>query len=261
VIEEGGSLAGRVAVVTGAAGAIGTALVRHFVAAGADVIATDLVDPDPASWDGSDQVTPVVCDVAEPSGIEQLVADAVRRHGRLDILVNNAGVYDTIASAMRIEPEQWDRDIQVNLSGPFYATRAVLPHMLAQRWGRIINISSISSAGAYKQASYGATKAGLLGLTSTVAAEFAPAGITANAVLPGLIATAKVRAAPADILAAAVDAIPAGHMGDVADIAELVTFLAGPAAGYINGAAIPVDGGAMLLQLRFSRPSSLGAGL
>ena len=103
--------------------------------------------------------------------------------------MNNAGVFDQIGSTLRFEPAAWDHDVQVNLSGPFYATRAVLPGMLERRWGRIVNISSMSSRGAYKQPSYGATKEGLIGLTKTVALEFAAAGITANAVLPGLIAT------------------------------------------------------------------------
>ena len=130
---------------------------------------------------------------------------------------------------------------------------AVLPHMIEQRWGRIINISSMSSGGAYKQVTYGATKTGLIGLTRAVASEYAPIGITSNAVLPGLIGTAKARAAPDDIIAAALATIPAGRMGEPEEIGAMVAYLAGPAAAYINGAAIPVDGGTMLLNLKFSR--------
>ena len=114
------------------------------------------------------------------------MSDAIARCGGIDILVNNAGVFDQIGSTLRVDPAAWDHDVQVNLSGPFYATRAVLPGMLERRWGRIVNISSMSSRGAYKQPSYGATKEGLIGLTKTVALEFAAAGITANAVVPGL---------------------------------------------------------------------------
>ena len=147
--------------------------------------------------------------------------------------------------------------MQVNLSGPFYASRAVLPGMLERRWGRIVNISSMSSRGAYKQPSYGATKEGLIGLTKTVALEFAAAGITANAVLPGLIATPKALAAPDDIMRAALDAIPANRLGTPEEVGDLVAFLASESAAYINGAAITVDGGTTLLQLKFARKSSL----
>ena len=154
-----------------------------------------------------------------------------RAAGAVDILVNNAGVFDQIGSTLRFEPAAWDHDVQVNLSGPFYATRAVLPGMLERRWGRIVNISSMSSRGAYKQPSYGATKEGLIGLTKTVALEFAAAGITANAVLPGLIATPKALAAPDDIMRAAVDAIPAGRLGTPEEVGDLVAFLASDAAG------------------------------
>ena len=141
--------------------------------------------------------------MSERANVDATVAEAIARCGSVDILVNNAGVFDQIGSTLRFEPAAWDHDVQVNLSGPFYATRAVLPGMLERRWGRIINISSMSSRGVYKQPSYGATKEGLIGLTKTVALEFAAGGITANAVLPGLIATAKALAAPEDIMRAA----------------------------------------------------------
>ena len=154
----------------------------------------------------------------------------------------------------RIDPDVWDRYVQVNLSGPFYVIRAVLPHMVERRWGRIVNLSSISSTeGGYRQAHYTAAKAGLIGLTRSIALEFATAGITCNAVLPGPIATEKLSAVPDDVLAAALESIPARRMGTPADIAAAVRFLASPAAGYVNGISMPVDAGAMLLQFRFAR--------
>ena len=144
--------------------------------------------------------------------------------------------------------------VRVNLSGPFYVIRAVLPHMVERRWGRIVNLSSISSTeGGYRQAHYTAAKAGLIGLTRSIALEFATAGITCNAVLPGPIDTDKLAAVPDDVLASALESIPARRMGTPADIAAAVRFLASPEAAYVNGISMPVDAGAMLLQFRFAR--------
>jgi 3-oxoacyl-[acyl-carrier protein] reductase len=242
------SLAGRVALVTCAGGGLGSAMVAALAAAGARVHAADLQAPDPTQWDGD--VVPLAFDIADVAAVD----DAFRNAGPVDILVNNAGVFDVITSLTRVTDEQWERDLRINLSGPFYATHAVLPHMVEQRWGRIINISSMSSGGAYKQVTYGATKTGLIGLTRAIASEFAPAGITSNAVLPGLIGTAKARSAPDDILNAALATIPAARLGEPDEVGALVAYLASPAAAYINGAAIPIDGATMLLNLKFSRP-------
>jgi NAD(P)-dependent dehydrogenase (short-subunit alcohol dehydrogenase family) len=247
-----------VALVTGATGGLGRAIVGALRRDGARIVAVDLVAPDPDLWErAGPEIVGLACDVADRAGVDATVAEAIARCGAVDILVNNAGVFDQIGSTLRFEPAAWDHDVQVNLSGPFYATRAVLPGMLERRWGRIVNISSMSSRGAYKQPSYGATKEGLIGLTKTVALEFAAAGITANAVLPGLIATPKALAAPDDILRAARDAIPADRLGTPEEIGDVVAFLASDAAAYVNGAAITVDGGTTLLQLKFARKSSL----
>jgi NAD(P)-dependent dehydrogenase (short-subunit alcohol dehydrogenase family) len=225
-------------------------MVAALAAEGATVIAADVEPPDPSLWaDLAGRVVPAAFDIADAKAVHESIAAA----GPVDILVNNAGVFDVISSVTRVTDEQWERDLRINLSGPFYAVHAVLPHMIAQRWGRIINISSMSSGGAYKQVTYGATKTGLIGLTRAVASEYAPVGITSNAVLPGLIGTAKARTAPDDITAAALATIPAGRMGEPEEIAAMVAYLAGPAGAYVNGAAIPVDGGTMLLNLKFSR--------
>ena len=258
--DEAHSLTGRVAVVTGAGGGLGTAIVDALATGGATVVATDLAPPDPGRYqaDGN-AIVSMACDVADVVSVDSTIEAVVAQLGRVDILVNNAGVFETFGSVHRITPEQWERDIKVNLSGPFYLTHAVLPHMVSQGWGRIVNISSMSSGGAYKQASYGATKLGLIGLTATVASEFGAAGITCNAVLPGLIGTPKALTAPQDILDGALAAIPAGRFGRAEEIGDMVAYLATPAAAYVNGASIPVDGGTSLLHLRFSRRSSLGA--
>jgi NAD(P)-dependent dehydrogenase (short-subunit alcohol dehydrogenase family) len=248
----------RVALVTGAAGGLGRAIVTSLRRDGATVAAADLEPPDRSLWsvDGP-EIVPLACDMAQFDSVDAMVREAIERCGTVDILVNNAGVFDAIGSTLRLDLDAWDHEVQVNLSGPFYATRAVLPGMLERRWGRIVSISSMSSRGAYKQPSYGATKEGLIGFTKTVALEFAAAGITANAVLPGLIGTPKALTAPDDIMSAAVDAIPAGRLGTPEEVGDLVAFLASDAAAYVNGAAITVDGGTTLLQLRFARRSSL----
>lgn len=230
-----------VALVTGAAGGIGRGIVDRLGADGHVVVGIDKDD----------------CDISDARAVDAFVASVVETHERIDVLVNNAGVFDAVGLVERLDPELWDREIAVNLSAPFFLTRAVLAPMRAQRYGRIVNISSISSGGAYKQAAYGASKLGLISLTRTIANEFAPAGITANAVLPGLIATPKAMAAPVDILDTARDTIPAGRFGSVEEVADLVAFLARPESAYITGAAIPVDGGAMTLQLRFGPRSRL----
>jgi len=230
-------------------------MVAALAEAGARVVAADLEPPDPARWgEHASRITPAAFDIADSDAVHA----AIGATGPIDILVNNAGVFDVITSLVRVTDEQWERDLHINLSGAFYATHAVLPHMVEQRWGRIINISSMSSGGAYKQVTYGATKTGLIGLTRAVASEFAPVGVTANAVLPGLIGTAKARAAPEDILDTALATIPAGRMGEPDEVGALVAYLASPAAAYINGAAIPIDGGTMLLNLKFSRPLRFG---
>ena len=247
-----------VALVTGAAGGLGRAIVAALRRDGARIVAVDQQAPEVDLWEREGpEIVGLACDVSERANVDATVAEAIAQCGSVDILVNNAGVFDQIGSTLRFESAAWDHDVQVNLSGPFYATRAVLPGMLERRWGRIINISSMSSRGAYKQPSYGATKEGLIGLTKTVALEFAAGGITANAVLPGLIATAKALAAPEDIMRAARASIPADRLGTPEEVGDLVAYLASDAAAYINGAAITVDGGTTLLQLKFARKSSL----
>ena len=250
---------GLVAVVTGAAGGIGRGIVGRLAAGGATVVAADIAAPDRSLWDDALAVEPTTCDVGDAIAATRLIDETADRYGRVDVLVNNAGIFDNIGSTIRMDPAAFDRDLRVNLSGPFYLVRAALPHMLRHRFGRIVNISSISSGGAFKQAGYGASKLGLISLTRTVALEFAAAGITSNAVLPGLVGTDKALAAPDDILDTALRTIPAGRVGEVGEIADAVAFLARRESAYINGAALPVDGGALLLQLHFGPKSRLDA--
>ena len=232
-----------VAVVTGAQGGIGRGIVAALAAEGHEVVGVDMDE----------------CDISDPEAATMLVQRVTSEFGRLDALINNAGVFDAVGLVEKLDPEQWDREISVNLSGPYFLSRAALAPMVDQGFGRIVNISSISSGGAYKQAGYGASKLGLISLTRTLANEFAPVGITVNAVLPGLIATPKAMAAPTDILEFARSTIPAGRFGTVEEVGDLVAFLCRESSGYINGAAIPVDGAAMTLQLRFGPRSRIGS--
>jgi NAD(P)-dependent dehydrogenase (short-subunit alcohol dehydrogenase family) len=229
-------------LVTGAAGGIGRGIVARLREDGHEVVGVDVDD----------------CDVADADACRGLVERVVTDHGRLDVLVNNAGTFYAVGFVHKLDPEAFDREIEVNLSGPFFLMRAAIEPMVEQRFGRIVNVSSISSGGAYKQAAYGASKLGLISLTKTFANEFAPVGITVNAVLPGLTETDKVMAAPEDVREIALATIPAGRMGDVREVADLVAYLARPETTYITGAAIPVDGGAMTQQLRFGPRSRLG---
>lgn len=218
------------ALVTGAQGALGAEVVAQFEAAGYDVVGIDLPD----------------LDITD--------RDAVASLPDVDVCANVAGVFGEFVRADRISTESWDRYLAVNLTGHFNVCQRVLPHMREQGFGRIVNVASIASVdGHYRAAHYAAAKAGLIGLTRSIALEYAAAGVTANAVLPGPIDTPNVRLTPAEILEDSCQWIPAGRFATVAEVAALIVFLASPEASFVNGASIPVDGAAMLLQFRFAR--------
>jgi NAD(P)-dependent dehydrogenase (short-subunit alcohol dehydrogenase family) len=213
------------ALVTGAARGIGAAIAERLRADGFDVVT---LDRDP----GCDLTVDLASDEPLPA------LDDV------DVCVSNAAITDTVAPAHRMDPEQWQRDIDVNLTGAFRVVQACLTGMRERRRGRIVVISSGAARdGLPGQVAYAASKAGLGGMVRTIAAENARRGITANAVLPGMVATEKVRAMPAEVLERVEAALPAGRMGEPAEIAALVAFLASSEAGYVTGQEIAVDGG------------------
>jgi NAD(P)-dependent dehydrogenase (short-subunit alcohol dehydrogenase family) len=221
----------RRALVTGARGALGTAVVKQFTDAGFDVVATDLPDLDITDRDACRAIT-----------------------DDFDVCANVAGVFGEFVRADRITTESWNHYLGVNLTGAFNVCQRVLPGMLARGYGRIVNVASIASVdGHYRGAHYAASKAALIGLTRSIALEYAESGITANAVLPGCIATPNVLQAPAEVLDDSCKWIPAGRFAEIDEIAAMITFLATEEASYVNGASIPVDGGSMLLQFRFAR--------
>lgn len=243
------SLAGRTALVTGAARGIGRAIAEALANDGARVALVDMATADPPPG----ETRAFTADVSDWAQVQALVDEVGLHWGGVDILVNNAALVKTIARSDRMSPEAWERELAVNLTGPFYLTRLVLPGMVERSWGRIINVSSIAIGGLDRQAAYAASKSGLLGLTRTVAIEHAAHGVTCNAIAPGLIATDNVLAMPEPIRRQALGVIPTGRLGEPAEVAALVAFLARPEAAYINGAVIPIDGGASLTQMTLAR--------
>jgi NAD(P)-dependent dehydrogenase (short-subunit alcohol dehydrogenase family) len=224
----------RRALVTGAAQGIGAAIAARLAADGLEVVTLDRTA-------GSDLQV-------------DLAADELPELGEFDVCVSNAAITDTIAPAHRMSPEQWDRDIAVNLTGAFRVVQACLPSMRERGYGRIVVISSgAATAGLPGQVAYSASKAGLLGMVKTIAAENASRGITANAVLPGMVATEKVLAMPEDILERLRATLPTGRMAEPAEVAALVAHLASEDAGYVTGQTIGIDGGAALNTFSLTR--------
>jgi NAD(P)-dependent dehydrogenase (short-subunit alcohol dehydrogenase family) len=237
-----------VAVITGAAQGIGRVIAERFSAAGYLVAAVD-VQPRVA------EVAALLCargsravhatfDVSDPRAVRDGFSRVVDALGPVDVLVNNAGIVTNIAPVAMMAFEAWQRELGVNLTGAFNCIQAVLPTMVERGFGRIINVSSIAAwGGLFRQAGYAATKAGLLGLTKTVALEHGASGITCNALLPGLTATERVLDMPDAIREHARAQIPTGRLGAMTEVASAALFLASDEAAYVNGAELPVDGG------------------
>ena len=266
-MTESASLAEKVAFVTGAGRGIGRAIALGLAQAGAAVAVADL-HPKPFKgeryyrlrerWSGADEDVPAVeavrklgrasieltVDVSDPSAVRSAVEACEAELGPVDVLVNNAGIVNNIAPIEQMEFDAWEHELRVNLTGAFNCVQAVAPSMARRGWGRIVNIASVAARlPGLGQPAYAASKAGLVAFTQSVAQEFGSGGVTANAVLPGLIGTPMVLSMPEHLRTAIAGRTPVGRIGDPAEVANLVVFLASPAASFVTATAIPCDGG------------------
>ena len=258
-------LDGRIALVSGAARGIGRAIALALASDGADVGLIDIdagAEETAAAVRGLHRRSCVLrADVSSAEEIAAGVATIVAELGSVDLLVNNAGIVNNIAPFAKMKQAAWEREIGVNLTGAFNLARAVIGPMAERGFGRIVNISSVAARGGlFNQAGYSATKAGLLGLTHTIALEYARFGVTCNAVLPGLIGTENVLGMPAEIREQAVAQTPARRLGRPEEIARLVAFLCGEDAGFINGAEIDISGGGHLNTMVLGSRKELSGG-
>lgn len=236
------SPAQRRVIVTGAAGGIGRALVAALVQSGCSVAACD-VQGAPLEEVAGASVT-AAFDVRDARAVRAGVTDAITALGGCDAVVANAGVVDTIHRAERFSDDEWRKDIETNLHGAFYLAQAAFDALAASGDGRVVLISSAGAeTGIPGQVAYGASKAGLVGMARTLAAEWASAGIRCNVVMPGFIATPKVLRMPEQVRRSVVAQIPLRRFGELDELAGVVCFLLSPAAAYINGAVLRVDGG------------------
>ncbi|MFI7444636.1 SDR family NAD(P)-dependent oxidoreductase [Nonomuraea indica] len=239
----------RIALVTGAGSGIGRAMAVAFAAAGARVVVCDIdagSAADTAAGIG-DAALPVTADISAEDSVAALVETAISRYGRIDVLCNNAGIMDTMALPADIPPHLWERVLRVNLTGTFLVTHAVLPHMLSQGGGAIVNTASEAGIrGGAAGAAYTASKHGVVGLTRSVAWAYAKDGIRCNAILPGPTLTGIVTNTTLDPAGAA-RLSPVLTLGErlaqPEQMADAALFLASDAASFVNGAIVPVDGG------------------
>jgi 3-oxoacyl-[acyl-carrier protein] reductase len=242
------SLTGKIAVVTGAAQGIGQSIATTLAQDGADVVVADLnANRCQETVDRIQQLgkkaMAVSVNVGDWDQVKSMVDHVLKEWERIDILVNNAGITrDSLL--MRMKEEDWQAVLQVNVTGTFFCAKAVLPTMSRQRSGRIVNIASIVGAiGNAGQANYAASKAAVIGLTKTIAREYASRNVTINAVAPGFIDTAMTQDLSADTKEALLNQIPLKRLGQPSDVADAVSFLCTEKAGYITGHVLHVNGG------------------
>jgi 3-oxoacyl-[acyl-carrier protein] reductase len=241
-------LSGKTAFVTGSSRGIGLAIARALYSAGAKVavVGRDLERARSVAEGLGERAAPVACDVADVAQVEAAIAAAESALGPIDILVNNAGITrDNIL--LRLSDDDWDAVLDANLKGAFITIRATIKGMMKRRAGRIINITSIVGLiGNKGQANYAASKAGLIGLTKSVAKEYASRNILANCIAPGFIETDMTDALPTEARATLLEQIALGRLGRPEDVAGTVLFLASDLAEYITGQVLVVDGGMVI---------------
>ena len=244
-------LNGKIAIVTGASQGIGETIAVEMAKSGANVFClarnkNALDSTINKIISNGDKASAYSCDISDNEQFNNIVTDIFKEYGSIDILVNNAGITnDTLL--MRMSDDQWDSVLNINLKGSFTCTRSVIKYMMKKKSGRIINITSIVGlTGNAGQANYAASKAGLIGMTKSIAKEVASRGITANCVAPGWIETAMTEQLSNDVKNKFLSQIPTGKIGYPKDIANTVIFLASKEAEYITGQTITVDGGRII---------------
>ena len=242
-------LTGKSALVTGASGGIGGAIAHALHQAGATVaLSGTRVEPlEALAAELGDRVHVLPCNLSDAEAVTNLPKQAIEAMGSLDILVNNAGITkDNLF--MRMSDDEWSSVLEVNLTSTMRLCKGVMRGMMKARWGRIVNISSIVGAtGNPGQANYAASKAGMVGMSKSIAYEVASRGITVNCVAPGFITTAMTEKLTDDQKAAILTQVPAGRMGEASEIAAAVLYLSSPEAAYITGTTLHVNGGMAML--------------
>ncbi|MBP3545134.1 MAG: 3-oxoacyl-[acyl-carrier-protein] reductase [Alphaproteobacteria bacterium] len=235
-------LTGRIALITGATGGIGSAIAKKMKQAGATVVVSGR---NVAKMDAEfgDEYIKIPCDLATDGGAVELIMNTMEQAGKIDILINNAGITkDTLL--MRMSDEQFEDVINTNLRSCFKMCRAAIMPMMKNRYGRIINMASIIGViGGAGQANYAASKGGMIAMTKSIAAEVASRGITANAIAPGFIKTPMTDVLPEELKQTYLSQIPSGRFGEPDDIANACVFLASEEASYINGQVLHINGG------------------
>jgi 3-oxoacyl-[acyl-carrier protein] reductase len=239
----------RTALVTGASRGIGRAIATALGAGGHRVVCcygsdeTGAKETQATVEDSGSEALVVRVDVSDAGSVDEAFGEVEDTWGPVEVLVNNAGI-TADGLVARMTDEQWATVVGTNLTGAFHTIRRASPKMMRGRWGRIVNVSSVSGhAGSPGQANYAAAKAGLLGLTRAVARELAPRNVTCNVVAPGPIVTAMTDGMPADWRGAMEASVPLGRLGSPEEVAAVVAFLCSEPAGYVTGALVPVDGG------------------
>ena len=242
-------LSGKSALVTGASGGIGAAIATALHGAGASVgLSGTRVEPlEALAAELGERAHVLPCNLSDSAAVAELPKQAVEAMGAVDVLVNNAGITrDNLF--MRMSEDEWDSVMQVNLKSAMILSKGVMRGMMKARWGRIVNISSIVGAtGNPGQANYAASKAGLVGMSKSLAYEVASRGITVNCVAPGFITTAMTEKLTEDQKSAILSQVPAGRMGEPDEIAASVLYLASAEAGYLTGTTLHINGGMAML--------------
>ncbi len=242
-------LKNRVAIVTGGGSGLGAGIAKRFAAEGATVVCADINEANAQAIaagiaNGQTKAIPMEIDVTNYEHAERLTAETVKEFGQVDIIVNSAGIANHMPF-LEATPEDFQRIMRVNLEGTLYCAQHAARQMVKQGYGRVINIASVSGVRAgIGRTGYGTSKAAVIGLTRQMALELGPLGVTANAIGPGPVETPLTAVAHSDVTRTAyLDLIPAGRYGEIEEMADAATFLAGEQAAYVNGQILYVDGG------------------